>query len=261
MLHLYTSRNFKVLVNEYLKITSSLSAPVFTKTPVVVPNKAIGRWLQQQVATSKGISVNLDPVLPAKYAWSLLRKAEKELTEQSDFSSEVMLFSIRKILDDAALNVNFTRLGHYLNNCCDSDRMVLAGKISRIFDLYQVYRGDWLSEWQVGNSLGLGEDEPWQKAMWNLLSDKSEEQFRSQQELALLSAVKERTFPLPKTLCIFGVASLPKSFIELIQALSEHCECYVFAFSALEGNGLLPELMHWHQTGEDCKRQSNPTCP
>ena len=251
MLHLYKARNFNDLAQQYIQIAPSLPTQIFTKQTLIVPSKMIGRWLQQQLAKADGISVNLDPVLPANYSWSLLRQAIGSLPERSDFSAEVMLLSIRKILEDTVFTEKFPRLGNYLKNCRDADRMVLAGKVSRIFDHYQVYRGDWLSAWQQGNLLDLGEDEAWQQALWCLLTEKSDKQYRSQLEHLLITAINDQTFILPKVLCIFGVASLPESFIHLIKALSEHCECYVFAFSAQENNQLLPEIEHWHQAGRD----------
>lgn len=251
MLHLYKARNLNDLAEQYIQIAPSLPTQVFTKQTLIVPSKMIGRWLQQQLAKADGISVNLDPVLPANYSWSLLRQTVDILPEVSDFSSEVMLLSIRKILDDLAFTNGFPRLGNYLKNCRDSDRMVLAGKVSRIFDHYQVYRGDWLSAWEQGALLGLGEDEAWQQALWFLLTEKSDEEYRSILEQRLITAINDETIILPKALCIFGVASLPESFINLIKALSEHCECYIFAFSAQENNQLLPEVEHWHETGTD----------
>lgn len=251
MLHLYKARNFNELAQHYIQIAPSLPTQIFTKQTLIVPNKMIGRWLQQQLAKADGISVNLDPVLPANYSWSLLRQVVNALPERSDFSSEVMLLAIRKILENTAFTNDFPRLGNYLINCRDSDRMVLAGKVSRIFDHYQVYRGDWLSAWEQGTLLDLGEDEAWQQALWCLLTEKSDEQYRSQLEQLLITAISDETIILPKALCIFGVASLPESFINLIKALSEHCECYIFAFSAQENSQLLPEVEHWHQAGTD----------
>jgi len=211
----------------------------------------IGRWLQQQLAKADGISVNLDPVLPANFSWSLMRQALDDLPKRSDFSSEVMQFSILKALDDTAFTNDFPRLGNYLKNCRDVDRMVLAGKVSRIFDHYQVYRGDWLSAWENSELLGLGEDEAWQQALWCLLTKQSGELYRSQLEQKLISAIENKTFTLPKTLCIFGVATLPESFIKLVKALSEHCECYIFTFSVQEDNQIPAEVEHWQQTGTD----------
>jgi exodeoxyribonuclease V gamma subunit len=251
MLHLFKARNHSTLAKLYIQIAPSLPTQLFTKQTLIVPNKMIGRWLQQKLAQADGISVNLDLVLPANYLWSLLRRAVQDLPERSDFSSEVMQLSIRKILGDSSFTNDFPRLGNYLKNCRDSDRMVLAGKISRIFDHYQVYRGDWLSAWEQGNLLNLGEDEAWQQALWCLLTEKSGEQYRSQLEQQLIAAIQNKAIILPKALCIFGVTSLPESFINLIKVLSKHCECYVFTFSVQESNQVLPEVEHWHQTGTD----------
>jgi exodeoxyribonuclease V gamma subunit len=257
MLHLYKARNLQVLAKKYIQLAPSFPTTLFTKYPIIIPNKMIGRWLQQQLAKTDGISVNLEPVLPANYSWRLMRQAVNELPECSDFSTEVMQFSILKILDDPAFTHNYPRLDNYLKSCTDSDRMVLASKISRIFDHYQVYRGDWLSNWEQSKLLNLGDDEAWQQAMWLILTEHSSEKYRSQLEQQLIAAIENQTFELPKTLCVFGVANLPTSFIKLIQALSAHCECYVFAFSAGESEHIPSEVEHWHQAGMEFFSQFN----
>jgi len=257
MLHLYKARNLQALADQYIQLAPSLPTNLFTKYPIITPNKMIGRWLQQQLAKTAGISVNLEPVLPANYSWRLMRQAVKELPECSDFSIDIMQFSILKVLGDSAFTHDFPRLDNYLKSCTDSDRMVLASKISRIFDHYQIYRGDWLDSWKQGELLDLGDDEAWQQAMWNLLTAQSNEKYRSQLEQQLITAIENETFELPKTLCVFGVANLPMSFIKLIQALSTHCECYVFAFSAGEVEHVPSEVEHWHQTGVDFFSQLN----
>tara|TARA_R110001599_G_scaffold67867_4_gene191388 strand:+ start:7924 stop:11061 length:3138 start_codon:yes stop_codon:yes gene_type:complete len=249
MLHLYKARNLQTLADQYIKLAPSIPTNIFTKIPVITPNKMTGRWLQQQLAKNNGISVNLEPVLPANYIWRLIRQAVDELPECSDFSTEVMQFSILKILHDSAFTQTYPRLDNYLKSCTDSDRMVLAGKISRIFDHYQVYRGDWLDSWKQGELLELGDDEEWQQAMWSLLTEKSDEAYRSQLEHQLINAIENQTFELPKTLCVFGIASLPVSFIKLIHSLSQHCECHLFTFSAAEDEFIPSEIAHWHQTG------------
>ncbi len=251
MLHLYKSRDLTSLVTHYLEIDPKLPTQLFAKQPVIVPNKMIGRWLQQQLAKADGISVNLEPVLPANYSWRLMRQAVKDLPENSDFSAEVMLFNVLKALSDSAFTHDFPRLDNYLDVCTDADRTVLASKISRIFDHYQVYRGYWLSAWEQGDMLGLGKDEPWQQAMWQLLTKHSDEKYRSQLEQQLIQAIETQSFELPQSLCIFGVANLPASFINIVKALSQHCDCYVFAFSANENNDVPVQIKHWHQTGNE----------
>jgi exonuclease V gamma subunit len=68
MLHLFKARNFSILAKQYIQIAPSLPTQLFTKQTLIVPNKMIGRWLQQQLAQADGISVNLHPVLPANIA-------------------------------------------------------------------------------------------------------------------------------------------------------------------------------------------------
>ncbi len=240
MLHLYTARNLQTLADQYIQVASTLPKQLFTKQPVITPNRMIGRWLQQQLAKKNGISVNLEPVLPAQYSWRLMHQIVNDLPESSDFSAEVMQFTISKMLGDASFTKDFPRLDNYLQACTDADRMVLARKVSRVFDHYQVYRGDWLSNWEQGETLNLGDDEAWQQAMWRLLTSQSNEQYRSQLEQRLITAIENQAFTLPKTLCIFGVANLPASFIKLVKSLSAHCDCYVFAFSAKDRLNNLP---------------------
>lgn len=261
MLSVYKSRNFKALVNHYIKITAATGRSLFAKQVVVVPNMVIGRWLKQCLAAHAGISANLDPVLPASYSWGLMRQVIADLPERSDFDAQVMQLSIFKALQDIVFTRDFPRLHHYLAQCTEADAMVLAGKVSRIFDHYQVYRGDWLKNWENRESgealLGLGEDEVWQQALWMRLNKATTHGYRSKLEETLLAAIETQKTKLPQKIFVFGVANLPSNFIKILNALSVNCEVHLFAFSAQEGGDIPAEVKHWHQTGYEFYEQLN----
>lgn len=257
MIYLYKSRNFGSLAEQYLKVSAALPKKLFQEQQVIVPNQPIGRWLKQHLAQADGINANLKAVLPASFSWSLMQQAIDDLPEKSDFDADTMQLNIYKLLQSSTFTRDFPRLHNYLCKSTEADAMVLAGKVSRIFDHYQVYRGDWLQSWEKQTLLGLGQDEDWQQAMWKLLNEKTNHAYRSELEAQLLTAITQKTINLPEAVCVFGAASLPSSFIQTLKALAEYCEVHIFAFAAQEDKHTPAEVEHWQQTGAEFYEQLN----
>ena len=138
-------------------------------------------------------------------------------------------------------------------------RFQLSEKVADVFDNYLMYRQHWLEHWQLGhNDLPVDgssdeiKQQEWQAILWRDLVADIEQSYESRNvehatneaplsrahmhQLLLDKLVEAKTNPkllqeivsaLPKRLFVFGISTLPKSQLEVLQALGEHIDVQV----------------------------------
>jgi exodeoxyribonuclease V gamma subunit len=254
MLHLQTSTDYNLLAQAYQQVDKSIPKSLLAPHPLIIPNMAIGRWVSQQSASANGISANLELMLPAEFIWRLTRQLNSALPLSSDFDEGVIVFSILNAFNDEKFCADFPRLNSYL---CESDqlnRYHLANRLAQVFLNYQLYRSDWLLDWKESRLLGLGEDEPWQQALWLRLTQMSKQATRSELNSELITALKHdpSQFGLPSALCVFGVNQAPPAFYELMKTISHHINVHIFTWLP-NVHKQKPALHHWMQANEQFK--------
>jgi len=123
----------------------------------------------------------------------------------------------------------------------------LAEKIADTFDQYLVYRPDWLLDWEAGKDEIEGGDisnQPWQPELWRRLVKDSEELGHSLFHRArltdqLVDIVREGKDGLknllptssaehPARIFVFGIAALPGTYWQVLNAISEHVDVHFF---------------------------------
>ena len=100
MLYLYYSNRQERLAAEL----ASLPAPADPLVPelVLVQNQGMAQWLTQELAQRRGISANVEYLLPAEFGWRLYRQLRPELpTTDSAFAREVLLWRVMALLPTA----------------------------------------------------------------------------------------------------------------------------------------------------------------
>jgi exodeoxyribonuclease V gamma subunit len=231
MLYLYQSNRLEQLGAMFTSVAQAvpLSDP-FQAEVVMVQSRGMGRWLSLAAARTSGIAANFDFVLPAAYAWRLMRQALPGLPEQSAFAPDILawrLMGLLPTLDDPV----FAPLQHYQ---AAGERAVfeLAGRVADIFDQYLVFRPDWIRSWEAGQLLGLGEDEPWQAALWQRLVALIPGLHRVGMNDAFLPALCADM--LPERITLFGISSLAPMYLALIRRLSELTDVCVFLLNPCE---------------------------
>jgi exodeoxyribonuclease V gamma subunit len=231
MLHLYQSNRLERLGALFTGMIQAmpLSDP-FQPEVVMVQSRGMGRWVSLTSARACGIAAHFDFVLPAGYAWQLMRQALPDLPSQSAFAPEILswrLMALLPTLDGPA----FAPLQHYL---AGGERAVfeLAGRVADIFDQYLVFRPDWIRAWDAGQLLGLGEDEVWQAALWRELSATLPGLHRVAMSDAFLPALSADM--LPERITLFGIASLAPMYLALVRRLAELTDVCVFLLNPCE---------------------------
>ncbi|WP_413699376.1 exodeoxyribonuclease V subunit gamma [Psychromonas sp. KJ10-10] len=211
----------------------------------------MAQWLQLEIATSTGIVANIDFPLPASFIWKQFTQLLDDVPESSPFNKMSMTWHIMQLLPECLTDPDFSALAHYLEDDDEGrKRFQLSQKIADIFDQYLVYRPEWIDNWESVDSelislwkdnypeampLWIGEQR-WQAKLWKKLSTKItlsfNEQGKAYHRAGLYKAFLKQLdnadslHHLPKRIFIFGISTLPESYLQALLGLSKHCDVH-----------------------------------
>ena len=257
MLYLYQSNRLENLARVFTGL-QKLMPPEnpLAAEEIVVQSQGMRRFLNLHLAKELGVAANLKFSLPAGLTWRLMRECLPGLPELSPFAPEVMRWRLLDLFQSQAFQTasEYAAARAALQSYLASGQAAayqLSGQLADIFDQYLVYRPQWISAWQQGRLLGLGEDEIWQAELWRFLDDGSSNAPHRvamwQQLLAALSADK-----LPQRFFVFGIATMAPMYLQLLEAVAEHCDVHIFALNpSSEYWGNVIEAAQILQSGDD----------
>ncbi len=228
MLRLIQSNHMHALAQLFCE-QSQQSADPFIPTTAVVQSFGIGQWLKLQLANHRGISANLDCVLPANYIWRLYRELlpHEHLPRESPFDRERLAWRLMRLIPTSGSDP----LLRYLDASGDPDVRLfqLSYHIAQLFDQYLVYRPEWPLSWQRGIPLldadTLGQ-QTWQISLWQQLVD-DEPAIADIHRAALHEQLKTELMNIPRIpedlngpLSIFGLSSIAPMHLDTFRNLS-----------------------------------------
>ncbi|SFB87670.1 DNA helicase/exodeoxyribonuclease V, gamma subunit [Marinospirillum celere] len=233
---------------------------------ILVQSNGIAQWLKMAMAADPtdggcGIAASMQVQLPGRFIWKAYRSLFPELPEASPFDKQPLTWRLYQLL--AKLDVikqqlpNSERLKpleDFLNQDSDPRRLhQLAANLADLFDQYQVYRADWLEAWEAGQDILInarGQQQPleaeaaWQPLVWRLLLDvidkdqqlgqgQWDKASRASIHQAVITASKQfsadkRPAQLPRRVVVFGISSLPRQTLELLEALAPFTQILLF---------------------------------
>ena len=260
-------------------ITFLRSAPLdpFDEDVILVQSNGIAQWLKQSIATNPandlsggglGIAVDLDFKLPSEFIWKAYRSvlSEAEVPKSSPFDKRPLSWRLFALLPKLLEQPVYQPLKRFIEGPEPKIRTFqLAEKLADLFDQYQVYRADWLANWESnadsiftsnGVETSLAKDELWQPALWRAICDDIRTNInadavntsRSRVHLRFMKAASQinpqaAEATLPKRVFVFGVSSLPRQILEALAALSR--------FSQVIFCVLNPSKFHWAEIVSD----------
>ena len=216
---------------------------------VLVQSNGVAQWLKLGLARETaegglGISAALQTMLPQRFVWSAYRLVlgDTGLGQQSPLDPEILTWRLMRLLPRLLDRPEFVALKAYLSNDTDlRKRYQLSGQLAALFHQYQLLRGDWLAQWELGHDrlisgrqgiTPLPDAQRWQSALWRALiaelSDGEAQSSRPATHARFLKAVRDpetlRPRRLPQRIIIFGLSSLPVQALEAIAALGRWCQ-------------------------------------
>ena len=220
---------------------------------MLVQSNGIAQWLKLALARSTteaglGISAAIDVQLPGRFLWSVYRAVLglDAVAATSPFDKSRLAWRLLRLIPQHLDEPAYAPLRDFLQPDIASrdeplvdwlKRFQLASQIADLFDQYQVYRADWLDDWQHGNDVlrddlrnratPIDASQQWQPRLWRqLLADIGAGDRRHHRAgvhrdfIARLAELTERPQGLPRRLVVFGISSLPQQTLEALTAMA-----------------------------------------
>lgn len=249
-LQLYVSNSLEELSVQLNQQFKKRNLTVFQPCYVVTQTVGMNNWLKLQVAGDEEIKIaaNIRFLSPNE----LLHKVYGFLggTYTSTYSSDNLCWLLFKILGEVDFINKFAAIAAYYKDREESNgikQMALAEKLSDLFDQYQIYRPELISEWNK-TTLEAVEEDGWQQYIWirakQLAGEKFLDKSRLGAEILALcqhpESVQELTRDLPEV-HVFGISILTAYHIELFKVLSEHIDIHFYFLNPAP-------LQYWYDT-------------
>ncbi|RCU49541.1 exodeoxyribonuclease V subunit gamma [Corallincola holothuriorum] len=243
MLTVYPANRLEDLALLVQAVLAQRQGGVLQPDTVLVESKGMQHWLNLELASSQGISMNLEFPMPSRFIWDLARNllGQESVPKQSNYRREVLAWRLDQLLASA----EFLQLAeaeqatHYwLGETGQPDRLKrfqLATKLADIFEQYMMFRPDWLMKWQAGESAIVDalvasqgqHTERWQRWLWCALVAQEPNHPVHLQQLAI-EAIPANVSKLPKQVLIFAINTLAPQTLAFFEALAEHTQVHLF---------------------------------
>lgn len=215
----------------------------------LVQSNGMGQWLRQNLAQNKalGIAAAIELKLPSLFIWSIYRAVlAQKIPKEQLLAKAPLTWRLYRLLPTLITQAEFETLATFLADDNHSrKRYQLAEQLADLFDQYQVYRSDWLSDWANGtdslrNALGqilmLPEQQRWQSALWRaVLADLGDAYTASASRASVhaqfMASIDELDQPpagIPRRIILFGLSSLPQQSLEVLAKLGKFCQIVLF---------------------------------
>ncbi|CUA85604.1 exodeoxyribonuclease V subunit gamma [Pseudidiomarina woesei] len=224
------SHRLQDLTDLVVKLNRQYPLPPLANEAVLVQSNGIAQWLKQHLAADLGIAAMVDVMLPARFQWQAYRAVlGDDIPRHSPFDKNRLTWRLMRILPAHLHEPEFATLRRYMADDTDSRKCFqLCERLADLFDQYQVYRAEWLSDWAQGVDAKVPETQRWQPLLWRyVLADVGDEQWNNRALLHqhFIDACERltasiRPVGIPPRVVVFGISSLPKQSLEVLRAIS-----------------------------------------
>lgn len=220
MFHVHHSNRLECLADRLCGVIGQPVGPPLAPETIVVPNAGMARWLSLAVAQRLGVAANLDCVFPASFVWRVLRAVDPQLPASPPAEQGPLVFGLLAAFADVAPP---SPLARYLGGDDGSRAWQLARRLADCYQRYQLFRPDWLADWEAGRDAG------WDARLWRQLAAGRPHQGRLL--LDLLHRARGGALPgdgLPARLSVFGLSALAPAYLALLRALAMSLPVHVY---------------------------------
>lgn len=203
--------------------------PLMAET-VMVQSNELARWLNLFLATRHGIAAHIAYPYPSAYIWSLFRQIWPDIPSESPYSTDAMAWRLFALLPTLRTQGQFAPIDRYLGEEDDPrKRLDLAQRIADSFDQYLMYRPDWITQWESGQT------PHWQAALWQRLTEGDPQPMHRARLLQRLRDIlASNAFPahiLPPRLSLFGLSALPPVYLQLFADIARFTDVDIYFLS------------------------------
>jgi len=241
---------------------------------ILVQSNGVAEWLKIALAEELGVCAATRVALPARFQWEAYRGmlGPERVPKRSPFDKDALTWRLMRLLPELLAKEQFAPLRHFLSDGDPERRLQLAERLSDLYDQYQVYRADWLTDWAQGEDqlrrpggepVPLAPDQCWQAQLWREIHESlplarrwSGRATIHQQYMAAVEGESQPAGRLPRRVVLFGMSTLPYQTIEAMAGLSRYTQvllavpnpCQYHWGDIIEGRELLTAAYRRHQS-------------
>ena len=219
--------------------------PLLPET-LLVQSNGMKHWLEMALAddSAMGICAATQMELPSSFIWRMYRLVlgQALVPVAMPFDKQALVWRLWRLLPEFARTHQVAPLLAYVkDDPLGRQRYQLAQQVADVFDGYQSYRADWLTDWANGQFVlqhkGARKDMPadqvWQAQLWQLLQQDvlqtqapelaSQCHSRADVHSQFMHKVQQtnalKPAALPPRIVVFGISNLPMQVVEALAAL------------------------------------------
>ena len=254
----HEAAGFRVYASNRLEVLASQLAATMRDDPlgplerevIVVQSRGMYRWLTLELATQLGIAATIATPFPGTFCRALAERIEgrrlagpAERYEQaaaSPFDRDILAWRIFRLLRDGSREARGPAAAYIKDDPDQRKRFQLATRLAERFDEYQLYRPELLLAWerdeQPVDDPSLLDTATWQAALWrNLVEESGDADAHLARRFATLTrdlhAAETAPRGLPRRVSVFGAASLPPIFLDLLVAVARFASVSIYVVS------------------------------
>jgi exodeoxyribonuclease V gamma subunit len=225
--------------------------PPLVPETLLVQSNGMKHWLEMALAddSAMGICAATQMELPSSFIWRMYRLVlgQAVVPVAMPFDKKALVWRLWRLLPEFAKAYQVAPLLTYVkDDLLGRQRYQLAQQVADVFDGYQSYRADWLTDWAKGqfvlqhNGLrkAMPPDQVWQAQLWQLLQEDvlqtqapelasqchSRADVHAQFMRKAQHAEALKPEGLPPRVVVFGISNLPMQVVEALAALGRWCQ-------------------------------------
>ena len=225
-LYLRTGNRLETLLEELVTVVGKPLPSVLQSETIVVQSLGMARWLSLELAKQQGICANVRFPFPQKFLSEVFRVALPDTPESKDFDRPMMTWRLMNVLSKMSTRTGFEAVRNYVSSeRPELKRYQLASKITDTFSQYLAFRPQMILNWEAG------QENHWQAILWRELTSQTQDLHQAALGRKLAKRLQHNGTALkqlPPRVSVFGISTLPKFYLGLMEALAEHIEVHLF---------------------------------
>lgn len=173
-LYLEVSNSLEMLADHLLAKMGGSRRSVFTPITIVTQTEGINLWLREYMAKKIGIAANIHFITPNDIVFKVFQLLGG--TYMETISRESLIWLLYKILGEKDFAEHFPDQVSYFQNPYqerDRKRMGMAAKVADLFDQYQIYRQNVITEWNNTPIKSHYPSQDWQEFLWKKIKEET----------------------------------------------------------------------------------------
>jgi exodeoxyribonuclease V gamma subunit len=249
-LRVYASNRLEVLAGQLASTMRTDPLGPLEREVIVVQSRGMYRWLTLELAKQLGIAATIATPFPGTFCRALAERIEGrllagpaeryEIATPSAFDREILAWRIFRLLGHGTSEVRGPAATYTKDDPDQRKRFQLATRLAERFDEYQLYRSDLLLAWERGEQpigdASRRDTATWQAAIWReLVAEAGATDVDLANRFVALTRELGRADHaprgLPPRISVFGAASLPPIFLDLLVAVARFAPVSIYVVS------------------------------